>query len=224
MGLIVGRARDPTEWRTGKAGVGRLNVSPAAPCVPVVGLRGWADANWLARRPAAGQSATVIELRILTAGDWQLWRELRLAALAEAPYAFGSQLADWQGEGDTEQRWRARLEIPGSVNFVAVLDGRAAGLASGVPAGGRAAELISMWVSPAARGRGVGDRLVAAVERWARQVGASVLRLAVMQGNENAAALYLRNGFSNTGELGDLMPGGVRREYVMAKRLAVTAD
>lgn len=165
----------------------------------------------------------MIELRRLTVGDWPLWRELRLAALAEAPYAFSSRLADWQGEGDTEQRWRARLEIPGAVNFVAVLDGRPAGMASGVPAGDRSAELISMWVSPAARGRGVGDQLVAAVEQWARQVGASVLRLAGAPGNQNAAALYLRNGFRYTGERGDLMPDGVRAEHVMAKRLAATA-
>jgi hypothetical protein len=34
---------------------------------------------------------------------------LRLAALAEAPAAFGSTLSDWSGPGDTEERWRARL-------------------------------------------------------------------------------------------------------------------
>ncbi len=76
-----------------------------------------------------------------------------------------------------------------------------------------------MWVSPAARGRGAGDALVAAVERWARQTGASVLRLAVTQGNDNAAALYLRNGFRHTGELAGPEPGGGHREHIMAKRL-----
>ena len=65
----------------------------------------------------------VIELRTLTADDWPVWRELRLAALAEAPDAFGSRLADWQGEGDREERWRARLNLAGSYNIVAVLDG-----------------------------------------------------------------------------------------------------
>lgn len=51
----------------------------------------------------------VIELRVLTPDHWPAWRELRLAALAEAPYAFGSRLADWQGDRDREQRWRDRL-------------------------------------------------------------------------------------------------------------------
>jgi ribosomal protein S18 acetylase RimI-like enzyme len=80
-----------------------------------------------------------------------------------------------------------------------------------------------MWVSPAARGHGVGDQLVRAVERWARQVRSAALRLAVAQGNESAAALYRRNGFHLTGELGDLMPDGVRREHIMAKELSIRA-
>jgi ribosomal protein S18 acetylase RimI-like enzyme len=162
----------------------------------------------------------VVELRVLTADDWTIWRELRLAALAEAPDAFGSRLADWQREGDREERWRARLNIPGSHNVVAVVDGQPAGMASGVPtADDGVVELISMWVSPPARGRGIGDLLVRAVEQWARDIGAQVVRLAVASDNQPASALYQRNGFSHTGELGDLMPDGVRREYVLAKVL-----
>jgi ribosomal protein S18 acetylase RimI-like enzyme len=168
-----------------------------------------------------GTLVSVIELRALGPDDWRAWRELRLAALAEAAYAFGSRLADWQGDGDREERWRDRLGIPGSYNVIAVLDGQPAGMASGVPAEDEegAAELISMWVSPAARGHGVGDRLVRAVEQWARRAGARVIKLAVSEGNESAIALYRRNGFADTGQLGDLMPDGIRRERVMAKAL-----
>jgi ribosomal protein S18 acetylase RimI-like enzyme len=162
----------------------------------------------------------VIELRVLTPDDWPAWRELRLAALAEAPYAFGSRLADWQGEGDRGERWRARLDIPGSHNLLAVIEGRPVGMASGVPTDDRGVvQLISMWVHPLARGRGVGDQLVGAVERWARHVRADVLRLAVAKGNEAAAALYRRNGFHPTGVPGDPMLDGMRREQIMAKTL-----
>ncbi|MEU7825725.1 GNAT family N-acetyltransferase [Catellatospora sp. NPDC049133] len=163
----------------------------------------------------------MIELRVLAPDDWPIWRELRLAALAEAPYAFGSRLTDWQGDGDRDERWRGRLEITGSYNLVALLDGRLAGMASGVPTEDRGVvELISMWVHPDARGHGVGDRLLAAVEQWARQVRADVLKLAVVEGNAAAAGLYRRNGFELTAQLGDLMPDGVRREQIMAKDLA----
>ncbi|MFP8962191.1 GNAT family N-acetyltransferase [Streptomyces nanhaiensis] len=157
-------------------------------------------------------------MRELTAGDWAGWRELRLAALAEAPYAFGSRLADWQGGGDREERWRARLGVPGA-HFAALLEGRPVGQVSGVAEpGGEAAELVSMWVGPDARGRGVGDALVRAVEGWARRAGARKLRLSVMPGNEHAAALYRRHGFEDLGPVGDGLPGG-RREHVMVKPL-----
>ncbi|WP_433789082.1 N-acetyltransferase family protein [Actinoplanes sp. CA-252034] len=167
----------------------------------------------------------MIATRVLTTDDWKTWRELRLGALTEAAYAFGSQLADWQGDGDREERWRDRLAIPGSYNVVATLDGQAVAMASGVPAGeDGAVELISMYVAPAGRGRGVGDLLVAAVERWARECGAHTLRLAVAEGNDHAVALYRRAGFRETGEPGDLMPDGLRREQIMAKALGPDAD
>ena len=161
----------------------------------------------------------MIELQVLTPDDWRIWRELRQVALGEAPYAFGSKLADWQGEGDLEERWRGRLSIPGSHNLVVLLDGQPVGMASGVPDDrDGVAELISMWVSPAARGRGAGDRLMAAVEQWARQGGAHTLKLSVTVGNDNAIALYQRSGFTDTGER-ETMPDGIRSEMIMEKKL-----
>lgn len=162
----------------------------------------------------------MIELRVLTGDDWRIWRELRLAALAEAPYAFGSRLADWQGAGDREERWRGRLQTPGFFHVAAVVGGQPVGMAGGMPtAEDGVVELISMWVSPAARGSGVGDALVRAVEQWARSRSVRELRLAVAQGNESAAALYRRNGFQFTADPPALMPDGVRRERLMAKAL-----
>jgi GNAT superfamily N-acetyltransferase len=156
----------------------------------------------------------VIKLCMLSPDDWPLWRRLRLAALAEAPYAFGSRLADWQGDGDRAERWRDRLALPGSYNVVALLDEQPAGMASGVPADEPGVvELISMWVSPHARGRGVGDRLIQGIEEWAGQRQAQVLRLSVVRGNEAAERLYRRCGFVGTG----VAPDGVPPEDVMEK-------
>ncbi|GAB2906819.1 GNAT family N-acetyltransferase [Streptomyces mayteni] len=159
----------------------------------------------------------MIELRELGENDWRIWREVRLAALAEAPHAFRTRLAEWQGDGDREERWRARLAIPGAVDFVAVVDGRPAGMASGVPEG-TGARVISVWVATAARGRGVGDLLLDAVERWAVLGGVEELRLGVFSGSEHALALYRRRGFLDAGEMGDPLPDG-RREVALAKRL-----
>jgi ribosomal protein S18 acetylase RimI-like enzyme len=152
-----------------------------------------------------------IEIRALTADEWPQFRQLRLAALAEAPHAFGARLADWQGDNDREARWRARLSIPGSYTIIALHHGEPAGLASGVPAEDHAIELISMWVRPEARGAGVGDALIREIERWARAGGAPVLKLAVMPDNGPAVRLYTRNGFLETAEAG--------RDVVMVKEL-----
>lgn len=161
-----------------------------------------------------------MRVRVLTEDDWPIWRELRLAALAEAPYAFGSRLADWQGDGDREERWRNRLRLPGSYNLIASVDDQPAGMVSGVAtADAGVLELISLWVSPAARGRGVGDALIAAVDAWAARTDAHTLRLAVVARNVHATALYERHGFRDTGELGDVAPDGVR-ERIMAKSIA----
>ncbi|MER5349850.1 GNAT family N-acetyltransferase [Kitasatospora sp. NPDC002551] len=173
----------------------------------------------------------MIDLRVLTPADpadWPLWRDARLAALADAPYAFKVRLADWPTGG--EAQWRARFARPDAVHVVAVpADGRPVGLAGGVPGDGDGdgdgvRELRSVWVGPQARGRGVGDRLLAAVEAWARRGGGTSLRLAVLPGNAAALALYRRHGFVDASEGGDAGgaaggDAGGTAERVMVKRL-----
>ena len=160
----------------------------------------------------------MIELQDIGPDDWKLWRELRLAALTEAPYAFGSQLADWADA--PEDRWRERLSVPGAYQLIASLDGTPVGMAGGFLAEEpEAAELVSMWIAPAGRGQGVGDALMTAIEDWARDAGARVLKLSVVDGNDPAHNLYLRSGFADTDELGDLMADGIHREIVMRKPL-----
>lgn len=170
---------------------------------------------------AIGRLGGMVRLRELTPNDWPLWREARLAALTEAPYAFKSRVGDWDRGG--EARWRARLETPGTYNVIATvdgpMDGRTVGMASGVPQDDDVCELRSVWVGPEARGLGVGDRLITAVEAWARRSGATTLKLAVIPGNDPAVALYLRNGFLRTEERGEMLPDGVTWEHVMTKPL-----
>lgn len=175
------------------------------------------------RRP--GILAAMVTLRVLTTDDWPLWRELRLAALTDAPQAFKVRLADWdRGE---QERWRARLAMPGAHHLAALLDDdRPVGMASGLPGDGGVTELRSVWVDSGARGHGIGGRLIAAVEARAREAGAVALRLAVLAGNEPAIALYRRHGFDFVdGPAGKARPArdaaavAQRAEIVMAKAL-----
>jgi ribosomal protein S18 acetylase RimI-like enzyme len=127
-------------------------------------------------------------IRIVGPGDWAEWRDLRLAALRDAPGAFSASLADWADA--PEQRWRDRLD--GTFNAVADLGGHAVGMVTGFPRDD-AVELGTLWVAPHARGRGVGEALVRTVLGWA---ATRRVTLQVDDGNTAARALYRRIGFA----------------------------
>jgi GNAT superfamily N-acetyltransferase len=135
-----------------------------------------------------------VEVVRLEAGDWAAYREIRLAALAESPRAFGSTLAD--ASGLTEPEWRRRLEE--RVQFLVRLGTERVGTVGAIVEDG-AAWLVSLWVEPAWRGRGVGDALVQAVVDWARGAGHAHVRLWVTEDNAAAERLYARHGFVRTG-------------------------
>lgn len=142
----------------------------------------------------------VIVLRVLDADDWEAWRLLRRAALEDAPAAFGSTLAEWSGAGDTEERWRRRLDGVAR-NVLAELDGRRAGMVSATSAVEGDVQLLSMWVAAGARGKGVGDALVEHVKQWAIESGADRVVLDVRTTNTHAISLYARHGFLDAGEV-----------------------
>ena len=99
-------------------------------------------------QPRAGLS-----VRATRGRDWKTVRDVRLAALAESPAMFGSTLA--RERLFDEPTWRTR-----TVHTAVAWRGDAA---VGI-AGWRwtepdvAADVVSMWVSPDARGTGAGAR------------------------------------------------------------------
>jgi GNAT superfamily N-acetyltransferase len=115
----------------------------------------------------------MILVREATPDDWEPLRDVRLAALSEAPYAFASTYA--REAAFTRETWRGRLSSERSVTFFAreepddevPADLTPAGLA-GVYVADGVADLVSMWVRPAARGRGAGEALLEAAAAWAR--------------------------------------------------------
>jgi GNAT superfamily N-acetyltransferase len=124
-------------------------------------------------------------------------RDLRLAALQDAPGAFASSFA--RERSDPPARWRERVD--GCAWFAAEAHGAPVGLVAGKPSSGLAdrRDLISMWVHSAHRGSGVAPRLVRAVVEWAVADGAREVALWVADGNASAAGLYRRAGFRPTG-------------------------
>jgi GNAT superfamily N-acetyltransferase len=159
-------------------------------------------------------------VRPFTIDEWPAYRALRLAALAEAPYAFGSTLAEALARGDED--WRNNLAA--RVQFVAELDGEHVGMAGAiVDDDPDEPDLVSMWVAPSARGRGVGDELVQAVLGWARDAGYAAVGLWVYDTNPGAEKLYRRNGFVRTGRAVAPAPPDERVDLRMRAELRTAA-
>ncbi|PXX57690.1 acetyltransferase (GNAT) family protein [Nocardia tenerifensis] len=159
---------------------------------------------------------STIDIRVLTADEWEVFRRVRLRTLTDSPQFFGSTLAEAQAR--TERDWRAALAD--RTQFLASADGVELGTVAGMidPERG-GVHLISMWVAPEARGTGVADLLVRAVLDWAAAGGHTTVWLEFAEGNVVAERLYLRNGFVRTGVTGFVRPGDPRVEYEMVHKL-----
>ncbi|ARF59861.1 GNAT family N-acetyltransferase [Streptomyces gilvosporeus] len=156
---------------------------------------------------------TALTVRTLDPDDWRLCRAVRIAALTDAPEAFGSTLS--HEESLSEERWRLRLA--GRSQFLAEEDGAPCGLVGVVPVGPRAADLISMWVRPASRGTGAADLLVRAALGWADEHGFAEVRLRVIEGNGAAERLYARHGFRREAASGSAEAPGADGEFTMVR-------
>ena len=165
----------------------------------------------------------MIDVRQLQPGEWQLHRSIRLAALADAPYAFGST---YEREiAFTESKWRERAssgaEGKGSICIIAVDGDQGVGIAGGITHrdDARVSQLVSMWVHADHRGTDVAARLVAQVEVWAFDRGSERIVCGVTPGNDRAARFYQRMGFETCDD--DLAVGSAC-ELILTKPLAVT--
>jgi GNAT superfamily N-acetyltransferase len=128
--------------------------------------------------------------------DWRVWREVRLAALADAPSAFASALE--KEEALREDDWRAMIRE--AAIFVATTGGVPVGVAAGLPRRpARERGLGAMWVTPEWRGSGVAAMLASAVAGWARAQGCVRVGLWVPTDNARARRFYQRQGFRTTG-------------------------
>ncbi|WP_146841122.1 GNAT family N-acetyltransferase [Cellulomonas composti] len=141
-------------------------------------------------------------MQITRAGedDWTQVREARLRALREDPTAFGSSIA--REERFKESHWRMRVRtVP---TWLAIDDdGIVRGLVSmlqepGSPVDDR--HIVSLWVAPESRRIGVGWNLLDAAKRAARAEGVRTMSLWLVDGNNAAGDLYVRSGFTRTGE------------------------
>jgi ribosomal protein S18 acetylase RimI-like enzyme len=143
-----------------------------------------------------------VHVRALREDEVDLLRDVRLRALADSPWAFGSTYA--REREHTPERWAWFAAQNDSVIYVA-LDGESGvGMAGGfVPEEPPdTVQVWGMWVAPEARGHGIARTLLESVLGWARERGAASVRLVVTDHElaAPAAELYRGLGFAPTGE------------------------
>lgn len=133
-------------------------------------------------------------IRPTGAADWPALKSARLAALLDAPTAFGASHASAAAFSDADWQQRA-ISTPQRTFFLAFDGEQPIGLAAQVVVGNGECHLIAMWVQSDYRGLAVAQGLVDAVKRCAMDNGHPRLVLDVAPENTRAAAFYQKQGF-----------------------------
>lgn len=146
------------------------------------------------------------EVRRAAIGDESVLKELRLQALTDSPRAFSSTYE--REVARTTEDWRRWLAP--AATFILEADGEPRGLVAGVPDPNDSSiiHLMAMWVHPDIRGTGAADTLIASVKAFAGEVGATQVRLKVVENNRRAKRCYERLGFRPTGRQSVLEKNG----------------
>ncbi len=92
------------------------------------------------------------------------------------------------------------------------------------PAGGMSgAELVRLYVQPAAQRRGIGRALLARAERAALSATLATVWLTAWEGNDDARAFYRRVGYADVGATTYTFQGNTYGNRVLARRLSSDA-
>jgi GNAT superfamily N-acetyltransferase len=161
--------------------------------------------------------AVAVQLRPVRPDELERLKEIRLRALLDAPGAFGSRYEDevvcepaawlpWVTTccslvAEDDEGWRGLVRMSFEDVDRSVSD------------------LQSMWVDPVRRGQGIAGRLLAVGVDWAREQGATSVRLGVVDGNSTAQLLYERSGFVLTGDTEPLRSDTTKTILFMSLRL-----
>jgi GNAT superfamily N-acetyltransferase len=147
---------------------------------------------------------TMRAIRRIQIGETDLFKQMRLASLRDAPYAFSStyesalrrSAKSWCEQADSTAQGSDRA------TFIAFSDDAPIGIAalyrlSEKPDVG---EVLQVWVAPEYRGIGVARNLMDVVFGWA---GDNIFRAIVARitnGNTRALRFYRKYGFAHTNE------------------------
>ena len=163
--------------------------------------------------PMCTEGDSVITIRRLQAGEADLFKQVRLMALQDAPYAFPSTYA--AAVQRSAESWREQAERTSQgtdrATFIAFSEDVPIGMAAlyrredQVDAG----ELLQVWISPEYRGTSVAWDLMDVIFKWAREYNFRQVLAGVTKVNARALKFYTKYGFSILDESSVNDPAGV---------------
>lgn len=141
-----------------------------------------------------------MNVRLLTADDYDALRELRLESLRLLPVSFAADLA--HEEAMSKDEWLSRLASASS--FGGFVDGTLSGMVvfscPSRPKLAHTGDIGAMYVRASAQGTGLADALMTALLAYASRVVEQV-QLTVNAENVRAIKFYKRHGFREIGTI-----------------------
>jgi ribosomal protein S18 acetylase RimI-like enzyme len=143
-------------------------------------------------------------IRRTNATDGALLRDLRIAALTEAPYAFGAKLSDVMAEPldafQTTASRHASSDI--STSFIAFAGDIAIGTVGAFveQQAPYRAFICALWLHPEKRGSSIASELVGTACSWLRQRSGPEVFAWIADANARTLTFYRRLGFSATSD------------------------
>ncbi len=143
-----------------------------------------------------------IVVRRVGSADAARMRALRLEMLADSPTAFLETIDQAAARPHAEflERIVTCATGPDRAQFIAEANGAFIGNAGGKAERGHPRTvLFAVYITPAYRGSGALEKLIAAAADWSRSAGRPELVAEVVESNQRALRAYLRLGFTDTG-------------------------
>jgi GNAT superfamily N-acetyltransferase len=139
-------------------------------------------------------------IRRIQTGEAGLFKQMRLASLRDAPYAFSStyesalcrSAESWREQADSTAQGTDRA------TFIAFSDDAPIGIAAlyRLPDQLEAGEVLQVWVAPEYRGTRVARDLMDVVFEWAGDNGFCTIIARITKGNTRALKFYRKYGFA----------------------------
>lgn len=138
-------------------------------------------------------------VRRIRLGEWNTFREIRLASLKDSPDSFATTYESALER--TKQSWMDQAESSAegadSATFLVFDDESPVGVAAlyrdenAMDSG----ELVQVWVAPEYRGTGTAKELIHSILTWAEEVGITRITTEVQESNNKVLRFYERLNF-----------------------------